>query len=97
MSEGEFNEWSLSLDADALSYPLEYKFIIRLKTKRFGRRPNRLLYAPEIKNGEVWVQDDLRPRFTDPAPLRAAGAVIRYSRSEAKTAGARATLGTWKN
>ena len=77
MSEGEFNEWSLSLDADALSYPLEYKFIIRVKDETLWEEgPNRLLYAPEIKNGEVWVQDDLRPRFTDPAPLRAAGAVI---------------------
>lgn len=77
MTEGEFNEWSVSLDAGALSYPLEYKFIIKEKDETLWEEgPNRLLHAPDIQTGEVWVQDDLRPRFADKTPLRAAGTVI---------------------
>ncbi len=76
MTEGEYNEWSLSLNAQA-EYPREYKFIIKTdKQVLWEEGPNRRLEKPHLKNAEVWVENDLRPRFGHMHFLRAAGTVL---------------------
>ncbi len=77
MTEGEFNEWQLSLNADELTFPLEYKFIVKTpQTVLWETGPNRLLYAPDIQKNQVWAENDLRPVFGKEDFLRAAGTVL---------------------
>lgn len=81
LTEGEHNEWSLTLDADTLQFPFEYKFIVR-KTDSpaapasWESGPNRVLDIEPLSVGDVWTRDDLRPVFDGHKPFRAAGVVL---------------------
>lgn len=81
LTEGEHNEWSLSLDADALQFPFEYKFIVRktddtAAAALWESGPNRILDVPALSVGDVWTRDDLRPAFEWKKLFRAAGVVL---------------------
>jgi len=80
-TEGEHNEWTLSLDADQLKFPFEYKLIVRNESAPAGQTvwetgENRIFDAPALQSGDVWIQDDLRPAFEWQKPFRAAGVVL---------------------
>ena len=64
MSDSNFPEWQVELDASKLKYPLEYKFILCHKQERkidcWERNPNRYLADPEIKTNETLVISDRR-------------------------------------
>jgi len=59
MSDARFPEWQIELDADKLTYPLEYKFILYNKQEKkaacWESHPNRCLADPELKAGETLV------------------------------------------
>ena len=76
MTEGEYNEWSLSLNAWSANQT-EYKFILKTQDQVLWEQgPNRRLEVPPLKNGDVWVENDLRPCFGTMDFLRAAGTVL---------------------
>ncbi len=76
LEESAYNEWTISLNADTLEYPAEYKFIVKEKDQILWESgPNRRLENPPTKATETWVAADLRPSFEDKKPLRAAGVV----------------------
>ena len=51
MSDTNFPEWQIELDASKLKYPLEYKFILYNKQEKkadcWEKNPNRYLADPE--------------------------------------------------
>lgn len=78
MTEGEHNEWTVSLNADQLRFPFEYKFIVKNKEGHvyWENNQNRIFDAPELAAGDVIVRSDLRPEFSWQKPFRAAGVVL---------------------
>lgn len=77
LTEGEPNEWTIALNADQLEYPFEYKFIVKEGERVLWEQgPNRRLYEPKLKNGQVWEENDLRPLFGQEQFFRAAGTVL---------------------
>ncbi len=81
LTEGEHNEWNLSLDADKFSFPFEYKFIVRSADNPaapavWESGPNRILDVPALAAGDIWTRDDLRPAFNGHKLFRAAGVVL---------------------
>ena len=59
MSDTNFPEWQIELDASKLKYPLEYKFILYNKQEKkadcWEKNPNRYLADPELKTNETLV------------------------------------------
>jgi len=57
MNDADFPEWQVTIDADQLTFPLEYKFVLyNLKENRvetWETNPNRYLADPIIKTGET--------------------------------------------
>jgi len=57
MNDADFPEWQIAIDADQLTFPLEYKFVLyNLKENRvesWENNPNRYLADPAIKTGET--------------------------------------------
>lgn len=63
MSDANFPEWQIELDASKLKFPLEYKFILYNKQEKkadcWEKNPNRYLADPELKTNETL--SNLRP------------------------------------
>ncbi len=71
MSDTNFPEWQIELDASKLKYPLEYKFILYNKQEKkadcWEKNPNRYLADPELKTNETLVISDRYVYFDIPA------------------------------
>ena len=71
MSDTNFPEWQVELDASKLKYPLEYKFILYNKQEKkadcWEKNPNRYLADPELKTNETLVISDRYVYFDIPA------------------------------
>ena len=84
MQEIAPNEWAVALDADKLSFPFEYKFLIRpehykpehSESSHWEEGDNRTFAAVSLTPGEVYIESDLRPIFSWENPLRVAGVEI---------------------
>ena len=70
MSDANFPEWQIELDASKLKYPLEYKFILYNKQEKkadcWENNPNRYLADPELKTNETLVISDRYAYFDIP-------------------------------
>ena len=70
MSDTNFPEWQIELDASKLKYPLEYKFILYNKQEKkadcWENNPNRYLADPELKTNETLVISDRYAYFDIP-------------------------------
>ena len=77
LTETAPNEWTLVLNADNILPQAAYKFLIKENNEIVWEEgENRRLPEITLKNQEVWVENDLRPKFTEKNPLRAAGVVL---------------------
>ena len=67
MSDANFPEWQIELDASKLKFPLEYKFILyHKKADCWENNPNRYLADPELKTNETLVISDRYAYFDIP-------------------------------
>ena len=70
MSDANFPEWQIELDASKLKFPLEYKFILYHKEEKkadcWENNPNRYLADPELKTNETLVISDRYAYFDIP-------------------------------
>ena len=70
MSDANFPEWQIELDASKLKFPLEYKFILYHKEEKkadcWENNPNRYLADPELKTNETLVISDRYAYFDSP-------------------------------
>lgn len=70
MSDANFPEWQIELDASKLKFPLEYKFILYHKEEKkadcWENNPNRYLTDPELKTNETLVISDRYAYFDIP-------------------------------
>lgn len=87
MSDANFPEWTLELNASELQFPFEYKFICIPGNNRAAAvwedNPNRLFPTPKLKEGETVVLSDRYVRFNLPSWKGAGVAVPVFSlRSE---------------
>ena len=78
MSDADFPTWQIALDATRISFPLEYKFILR--DKRTGAAiweegANHCIPCPPMSDDEITVVGDHFPHFNLPA-WRGAGVAI---------------------
>lgn len=70
MSDANFPEWQIELDASKLKFLLEYKFILYHKEEKkadcWENNPNRYLADPELKTNETLVISDRYAYFDIP-------------------------------
>ena len=70
MSDANFPEWQIELDASKLKFPLEYKCILYHKEEKkadcWENNPNRYLADPELKTNETLVISDRYAYFDIP-------------------------------
>ena len=70
MSDANFPEWQIELDASKLKFPMEYKFILYHKEEKkadcWENNPNRYLADPELKTNETLVISDRYAYFDIP-------------------------------
>ena len=70
MSDANFPEWQIELDASKLKFPLEYKFILYHKEEKkadcWENNPNRYLADPELNTNETLVISDRYAYFDIP-------------------------------
>ena len=87
MSDINFPEWQVEIDADQLTYPLEYKFVLYKKDEQrvvaWESNPNRYMADPKLKDNETLVVSDRYVYFSLPLWKGAGVAVPVFSlRSE---------------
>ena len=91
MSDADFPEWQVELDASKLKYPLEYKFVLYNKQEKkvdcWENNPNRYLADPEIKANETLVISDRYAYFDIPAWKGAGVAIPVFSLKSEKSFG----------
>ena len=79
MSDINFPEWQLEFDAEALTYPLEYKFVLYKKSEgrvvAWENNPNRYIANPALRENETLAVGDRYVYFGLPA-WRGAGVAI---------------------
>ncbi len=82
MQEIAPNEWAVSLDADKISFPFEYKFLVRPSSEKttddsetvvWEQGKNRTSQIEEIPAYGVYILSDQRPIFEWKTPVRVAG------------------------
>lgn len=70
MSDANFPEWQVEVDASKISFPLEYKFILYNKKERravaWENNPNRYMADPQIGANETLVIETVTS--TSPCP-----------------------------
>ena len=88
MSCAHFPEWSIELDANALSYPVEYKFCIMENESKslieWEKGENRVLVEPLINESETGIVSGLQFR-KDSNEWKCAGTVIPVFSLRTKT------------
>jgi 4-alpha-glucanotransferase len=87
MHQMQPNMWEVTLDARALEYPLEYKFVAvsqqRLQVDEWENGSNRTLQLPMLRHGETWVLPEQEVLFVHTAPKLAGTAIPVFAlRSE---------------
>ena len=87
MSDANFPEWQVELDASQLTFPLEYKFVLYNRTERrvvaWENNPNRYLANPHLTDQETLAIGDRYVYFALPAWKGAGTAIPVFSlRSE---------------
>lgn len=91
MSDANFPEWQIELDASKLKYPVEYKFILYNKVEKkadcWEVNPNRYLADPELKANETQVISDRYAYFDIPAWKGAGIAIPVFSLKSEKSFG----------
>lgn len=91
MSDINFPEWIAELDANKLTFPLEYKFVLYNKQEKraeaWENNPNRYMADPEIKTNETLVISDRYVYFNTPAWKGAGVAVPVFSLKSEKSFG----------
>lgn len=73
------NEWAVTLDVSQLSFPFEYKFLVRSKQGTevsWEEKGNRVCGEAVLKDDEVCILSDLRPIFSGGKKFHAAGTEI---------------------
>ncbi|KAA6322949.1 4-alpha-glucanotransferase [termite gut metagenome] len=70
MSDVNFPEWQVEIDAAQITFPLEYKFILynkkEQKAETWENGNNRYLSDPQIKQDEIFVLSNQYPAFNFP-------------------------------
>lgn len=91
MSDANFPEWQIELDASKLKFPLEYKFILYNKKEKrangWENNPNRYLADPELKTNETLVISDRYVYFDTPIWKGAGIAIPIFSLKSEKSFG----------
>lgn len=91
MSDADFPEWQVEVDAEQLAFPLEYKFILYNKEKghavAWENNPNRYLADPQIGKSETLVIGDRYVYFDLPAWKGAGVAIPVFSLRSEKSYG----------
>ena len=87
MSDANFPEWQVEIDASDLTFPLEYKFVLYKKEESrvvaWENNPNRYLADPKLGDAETLVVGDRYVYFSLPAWKGAGTAIPVFSlRSE---------------
>jgi 4-alpha-glucanotransferase len=79
MNDADFPEWQITIDADKLTFPLEYKFVLynlkENKIEAWENNPNRYLADPDIKDRETVQIADRYVYFNLPS-YKGAGVAI---------------------
>ena len=83
MSDANFPEWQVEIDASDLIFPLEYKFVLYKKEERrvvaWENNPNRYLANPKLGGTETLVVGDRYVYFNLPAWKGAGTAIPVFS------------------
>ncbi|MDD3039668.1 4-alpha-glucanotransferase [Bacteroides sp.] len=91
MSDANFPEWQIELDASKLKFPLEYKFVLYHKGEKradcWENNPNRYLADPELKINETLVISDRYAYFDTPVWKGAGIAIPIFSLKSEKSFG----------
>ncbi|MBQ8500882.1 MAG: 4-alpha-glucanotransferase [Bacteroides sp.] len=91
MSDADFPEWQIELDASKLTFPLEYKFVLYYKKEKrmiaWEENPNRYLANPQIGANETLAIGDRYVYFNRPAWKGAGVAVPIFSLRSEKSFG----------
>lgn len=91
MSDANFPEWQVEVDASKISFPLEYKFILYNKKERravaWENNPNRYMADPQIGANETLVIGDRYVYFALPDWKGAGVAVPIFSLRSEKSFG----------
>lgn len=87
MEEIQANEWTVTLNAASLEFPLEYKFVAcnadTKEVEEWEAHNNRLLCIDGMKKGEIYLTPESEVRFTSSARKVAGTAIPVFSlRSE---------------
>ena len=87
MEEIQANEWTVTLNAASLEFPLEYKFVAcnadTKEVEEWEAHNNRLLCIDGMKKGEIYLTPESEVRFTSSARKVADSAIPVFSlRSE---------------
>ena len=87
MEEIQANEWTVTLNAASLEFPLEYKFVScnadTKEVEEWEAHNNRLLCIDGMKKGEIYLTPESEVRFTSSARKVAGTAIPVFSlRSE---------------
>ena len=79
MEEIQANEWTVTLNAASLEFPLEYKFVAcnadTKEVEEWEAHNNRLLCIDGMKKGEIYLTPESEVRFT-PSARKVAGTAI---------------------
>ena len=78
------NEWAVALNADELSFPVEYKFLVRKDqsssenqpTVCWEQGPNRICESVNVEKQQMYIRSDLKPVFSGEGNWRVAGTEI---------------------
>lgn len=91
MSDCNYPEWQIELDASKITFPLEYKFVLyNLKEKKveaWEMNPNRYLANPGLKANETLIISDRYVYFDTPAWKGAGVAIPVFSLKSQKSFG----------
>ena len=91
MSDANFPEWQVEVDAGKISFPLEYKFVLYNKKERravaWENNPNRYMADPQIAANETLAVGDRYVYFDLPAWKGSGVAVPVFSLRSEKSFG----------
>ena len=91
MSNADFPEWQVELNADKLEFPLEYKFVLYNKKEKrvvaWENNPNRYMADPQIAADETLAVGDRYVYFDLPAWKGAGVAIPVFSLRSEKSCG----------
>lgn len=91
MSDADFPEWQVELDASKLTFPLEYKFVLYNKKEKrtvaWENNPNRYMADPQLNDNETLAIGDRYVYFNLPAWKGAGVAIPVFSLRSEKSFG----------